>query len=153
CASYVGIPILLSLLLDALRAPRTFFAQFAGRIGREFAPPAAVLAGLGIYLASCGELTGFLGFMSSLGTVAAYAAFPIDLPAWLRLKAPSESFLLGSIVVLVGLGALREFKSWPQKNNDGRILLLVGIASALLMLKQILRPHIADQLLVVNAAG
>src|SRR5579883_846315 len=152
-ALYAGAPLFVAFLLDALRSPRTFFAQLPGRMVREFALPAAVLAGVGIYLAIQGELTGFFAFMSSLGTQAAYGAYPIDLPAWLQLKAPPEAFLLGSIVVLIGLGAAREFTGWQQKDNDGRVLLLLGIAAAMLMVKQFLRPHIADQLLVVSVVG
>jgi hypothetical protein len=152
-AVYAGVPLFVALLLDALRSPRAFFTQLPGRMMREFALPAAVLVGVGIYLAVRGELTGFFAFMSSLGTQAAYGAYPIDLRAWLHLGAPPEAFLLGSIVVLVGLGAVREFKGWQQKSNNGRILLLLGIAAAMLMVKQFLRPHIADQLLVVSMVG
>ncbi len=152
-ALYVGVPLFVALALDALRSPRSFCALLVGRLGREFVPPAVVLAGVGIYLAIQGELTGFLAFMSSLGTQAAYGAYPIDLPAWLRLEAPSEAFLLGSIVVLIGLGLVREFDAAERKSREGRVLLLLGIAAAMLMLKQFLRPHIANQLLIINVVG
>ncbi len=152
-AAYAGVPLFVTLVLDALKSPRSFFALLVGRLGREFIPPAVVVAGVGIYLAIRGELTGFLAFMSGLGALTAYGAFPIDLPAWLRLEEPSAAFLLGSIVVLIGVGLVREFDASERKGKEGRILLLLGIAAAMLMLKQFVRPHIANQLLIVNGVG
>jgi hypothetical protein len=152
-ALYVGVPIFLSLALDLFRSPAEFRAALLGRLSREFAAPAAILAGVAIYLGARGELEGFVAFMASLGTQAAYGAHPLDILAWLTLDLPSEAFLLASIVVLVGIGVVREFAGARRQGNDGRVLLLLGVAAAMLMLKQFMRPHIANQLLIVNVAG
>src|SRR5262249_30735055 len=90
-ALYAGVPLFVSCVLDALRAPAEFRTRLAGRVCRDFAPPAAVLLCVGLYLAGRGELTGFLSFMASLGTQAAYGATPMDLRAWLRGDAPNEA--------------------------------------------------------------
>jgi hypothetical protein len=152
-ALYAGVPVFFSFVLDALREPALFRAQFLGRMGREFGPPAAVLAAVGVYLAVRGELTGFVAFMTSLGTQTAYAAYPVELSSWLRLASPPESFLLWSVVVLVGIGLARELGQQKSRENAGRIVLLLGVATGMLLLKQFVRPHITTQIFIVNVVG
>jgi hypothetical protein len=149
---YAGLPLFVSFALDAVRSPAAFRAGLVGRVVREFAVPAAALAGVGVYLAFRGELTGFLAFMASLGTQAAYGAYPIELRTWLRLGAPSESFLVWSVVFLTCVGLVQEFGP-EARRGPGRVLLLLGLAGVMLLLKQFMRPHIANQLLVVNVVG
>jgi hypothetical protein len=150
---YAGVPVFVSLVLDALRAPAVFRAELPGRICREFGPPAAALAAVGVYLALRGELKGFVAFMASLGSQAAYASYPVELQSWLRWASPAESFVLWSVVVLVGVGLERELGEPGPRENAGRVVLLLGVATGMLLLKQFVRPHIAAQIFIVNIAG
>ncbi len=148
-----GIPLFVSYGLDALRAPAVFRKRIAGRMRREYGLPAIALFGAGVYLAVRGELAGFIAFFSSLGSLSAYAAYPVDLPAWLRLDSPAESFLLWSVVVLIGVGLVRNLGQPGKESKADRSLLLLGLAAGVLLLKQFVRPHIAQQLYVVNSVG
>jgi hypothetical protein len=150
---YAGVPLLVAWVLEVLRAPAAFRDGLVGRLCREFGPPAAFLALVGLYLAVRGELMGFLGFMASLGSQAACGAYPIDSSAWLKLDSPAESFLLWSVVVLTGVGLARHLGQLERNEKTGRIMLLLGIAGAMLLLKQIVRPHIAGQILIINVVG
>ncbi|HEY7309620.1 MAG TPA: hypothetical protein VH643_09715 [Gemmataceae bacterium] len=152
-ALYAGVPLLVSCALDALRAPAEFRSRLVGRVCRDFAPPAAAVLVVGIHLAVRGELTGFLSFMASLGAQAAYSANPIDLRAWLRGDAPNEAFLLWSIVVLTGAGLVHDLTRGDTQDKAGRVVLLLGVAAAMVMLKQIVRPHMAAQILIFPIAG
>jgi hypothetical protein len=150
---YAGIPLLVSYGLDARQDPASFRSRIVGRMGREFGPPAAVLLAVSVYLAARGELAGFVAFFSSLGPLSAYGSYPVDLPAWLRLTSPAESFLMWSVVVLIGVGLVRNLGQAGRESKADRSLLILGLAGGVLALKQFVRPHIADQIYVVNVVG
>jgi hypothetical protein len=127
---YAGGPLLISFGLDALRSPAEFWLCLPGRMLREFVPVALSLVGVGSFLAVRGQLWGFLDFMGSLDTMAAYSAVPVPMLGWLGSQARPESFLLAAVVVLLGVGLCRELTGWKQNNPQGRVARLLGLATA-----------------------
>jgi hypothetical protein len=150
---YAGLPLLVSYGLDLLQDPAAFRTRIAARMARQYGPPAVVLLGAGLYLAARGELAGFIAFFAGLGALSDYAAYPIELSAWLRLASPDESFLLWSFVFLIGVGLVRNLGQPGGASRADRGLLLLGLAGGMLMLKQFVRPHVAQQISIVNVTG
>jgi hypothetical protein len=151
--AYAGIPLLVSYGLDLLQDPAAFRTRIVGRMAREYGPPTIVLLAVGLYLTACGELVGFIDFFARLGSMSDYAAYPVELSAWLRLASPAESFLLWSFVFLIGVGLVRNLGQPGGASRADRSLLLLGLAGGMLMLKQFVRPHMAPQIFVVNVTG
>ncbi len=150
---YAGIPLGMTVLAEAVSGGAAFWRGLPGRLGRELAVPLGVFAAIAASLAARGQLRGFLDFMLSLRTMAAYGASPFDLSLWLGWGSAVESFAMWSAVVLTALG-LGCVVGWPTREQPiSKGVLLLGLTSAFMLLKQFVRPHIGEQMLILPTVG
>src|SRR5262249_10836501 len=89
----------------------------------------------------------------SLRTMADYGASPFDLSLWLHWASAVDSFALWSAVVLTALG-LGCVLGWsPREQRVSKGVLLLGLTSVFVLLKQFVRPHIGEQMLILPSVG
>jgi hypothetical protein len=105
---------------------------------------AGIVAGLAVY-GALGMLPGLWDFERSLADQGVYAALPSDIErwAWPVLK-PETIFLL--MFLMVSCGVYRWVRMRGRgEDRLGAALIVIAFGSYLLMQKQILRPHMMEQ--------
>jgi hypothetical protein len=102
---------------------------------------------------SRGQLRDFLSHAVSLADQAAYVALPAGVTTWLR-PVPAPEWIIVAGAILLALGCYETFR--PQAREGHRVadaLMVLGFMFALCVQKQVLRPHIAIQLIVYALVG
>jgi hypothetical protein len=105
------------------------------------------------FLARQGMLEGFVGFHRSLGVQAIYGGLRSDLASWMvPVLGPNSVFL---VLVMVTAVALRRWLAQAPGDREALVALLLVCAAGLAAVqKQVMRPHVMNQMhLFVYVAG
>lgn len=151
--AYAVLPIGLLWLVDMLFVPpgtsRRSMLQFLAAAGGALLLFVAVWL---LDLARQGRLSGQLAFLLHSAGMVAYASLPSNVWSWFGWPVNRECLLLYSMLLSVGLGVFAWV--WGRRGvwaDIGTLCLSCGLLGAVTMQKQIVRPHIADQLLPLLA--
>lgn len=103
-------------------------------------------------LAYRGQIGGWLAFIAELPSTGIYAAWPLDFGSWLGFPETVQQLYLTLVIVLLITGALQAAAS---RLTSPALLapLCLGVVSAMQIQKEVIRPGISLQLLVVPALG
>jgi hypothetical protein len=101
-------------------------------------------------LATRGQLTGVVRFWMHVGDMAAYSALPTGMLRWHQFLPDMENLVLIGTHLLVALGA---FLTLARRRAAGTTALALGLLAVMLFQKQLVRPHMANQLLGVVLVG
>jgi len=101
-----------------------------------------------------GQWDGFLDFYRRMGAMGATVSIPTAFPAWYKISPKFENIVLLGTHLLAAGGALILFgnRTYEQRVR-GATLLGFGSLAALVFLKMLLRPHMAQQVLSLIYLG
>jgi len=146
---YAGGGVFLHLVYLAFRG-ELFTKRFGVELLRMFLVPAVLFMVLVLVLALGGMLKPIIQFYARIGGVAAVAAYPVNLFDWLFFRDLQHGFVLWCGVSLAGYGAYSLFRQSDPFNRTALAPLLFGFSNMLLMIKCVLRPPMASQILPVS---
>lgn len=101
-----------------------------------------------LLLAIDGRLAGQLEFIRQSGPMVVYGAIDAQLLTWFHAGSDQAVILFWGMLFLVGYGAfLRTYRREGEWHQLGVICLALGLLTAVVLNKQVTRPHVAWQLL------
>lgn len=105
------------------------------------------------FLYSQGNLVAFYQQIKNLSAHTNNSLWPVDLPSWWKFSAEPEKLVL--LLSAAGLG-IGFYGILSKKNESGKIsypLFISALFATMIFYKQLVRPHIALQFLIVPISG
>lgn len=105
-----------------------------------------------LFLVARGQFRGWLAFVLELPSSSAYSAWPLDFPAWLSFPSNVQQLYLLTVILLLAGGGIQAVAS----RFESPILLCplaIGLACAMQLEKEIVRPGMSTQILPISALG
>ena len=149
--AYAGAAVFLHFVFLAIKG-KFFVPGRLRELSRLFAVPALWYAALLALLHAWGLLVGILDFYLHIGSASPYVASTGDIMAWLTFADPSQAFIFWAAALLMGVGLIILSAS-PDHSPAATAVFCLGVGNAMLMLKHVLRPHMAWQVFPVSVLG
>lgn len=147
--AYAALPLAVIWLIDLIDLPvgvsRGRLLRWLAVVSASFLFFAAVWM---LDLARQGRLGAQLDFLLHSAGMVAYASLPSNVGEWFFVPVDRDALVLYFMLLSVGLGVTARVVARRGDLADiGTICLACGLLAALTMQKQIVRPHMANQLL------
>jgi hypothetical protein len=147
-----AFPAVAILLAATVLANRRTFPAYRRVLLAATLSGAVALAGYVAVLLHRGQFHGWLSFWAELPATSAYSAWPLDFQSWLHFPETTQQIYLALVVLLLVCGAVQAAASRFSSPVRSAPFCL-GIVSAMQLQKEVIRPGISTQLLIVPAIG
>lgn len=145
--------ILAMPLVDAFSAKQPY-KQILKHTLVASAATGLVIVGKLLGLASSGQLEGFWWQTLNMGSMTASCSVPGDLLQWAAPTAKKENLVFLAPLISLGLGGIFfNFRQNKKMQRLSQICVIMGLLIAMIFLKHLIRPHMANQFLAVAMVG
>jgi hypothetical protein len=152
--------ILYSLLEFVLRSggvhgrllARKSILNFFGPLATDYLPVMLGVCAVLAWFAFTGQLGGFLEFNASANRMYEYSAVPSDIAAWMGPRLTAQSVFV-IIFYLLTIAFFEWIRSRGKVDDSLTALLVLGGTAFACLQKQVMRPHMAEQLIIYPAVG
>jgi hypothetical protein len=151
-ALYVLSRPLLRLSTINLKSVMKGFIDEMADVAKLVLPVLAGIISILAWLFVTRQLVGFIDFQRSLGVASDYGAIPVTVLAWMSTELNARSVFIIAFYLLA-IASYEWFRSRGEADWSIRALLILCGSCFLGLQKQILRPGMAEQLLIYPAVG
>lgn len=154
-AVYAGFPILIQLLIYLARTKDKGQQRlYLKKVALAASVFVVFILVYGVLLWRQGQLNGFIYFYRHFNTLSVSCAIPSGLISWFKLKPAPNNLLVYLMIFFIMYGVyLSLVKKGHANPRCGDILLSTGLLSFVLFQKNLVRMHMAPQIIGIIIVG